>query len=141
MREYKIFIDENFPSQIAEGFHILVQPKAERDGLRIQVFSIKKEFGQGAKDEEWIPVVGKQKGIVITQDFRIQTIKHQRELYKEHGVGILFFSPPSKGGFGYWEMVKQIVNRWDEMVSIIKHNKVPFGFRCSAKTKFENLFD
>jgi hypothetical protein len=139
MREYTLFIDENLPAQIARGLHVLVQPQNSKEGIALSIKSIKEEFGEGAKDEDWIPQVGKIKGIVVTQDYRIQSLRHQRELYKNHGVGILFFSPPSKGGFGYWEMVKQLVNRWEEMVKIIKKNKTPFAFRCSARSQFESL--
>ena len=141
MREYKIFIDENLPPQIAKGMNILQQPQNAREGIKIEVLSIKEYFGEGAKDEDWIPEVGKLKGIVITQDYRIQSLKHQRELYKQHGVGILFFSPPSKMGFAYWEMVKQVVKRWEEIKSITKKNKTPFAFRCSARAGFENIDD
>ena len=141
MRDYTIFIDENMPPQIARGLQLLQLPQNSKDGMNINVLSIKDKFGEGAKDEEWIPEVGKLKGIVITQDYRIQSLKHQRELYKEHGVGILFFSPPSKNGFSYWEMVKQIINRWDKIKAIIKKEKTPFAFRCSAKTEFQNIDD
>lgn len=141
MKEYKIFIDENMPSQLAKGLHELQQPQNKRDGLEIQVLSIKDIYGEGEQDEDWIPKVGKEKGIVITQDFRIQSQKHQKELYIENGIGILFLNPPSHGGFSYWEMVKQLVNRWEEIKQIIKKNKPPFAFRCSAKTKFAKLED
>lgn len=139
MRSYKIYIDENMPRQLAHGLNELVQPQNKRDGIEIEVLSIKDVFGQGEKDENWIPQIGKQKGIVLTQDFRIQTQKHQKELYIENGVGVLFFNPPSNGGFAYWEMVKQLVNRWDEIKQIVKKNKPPFAYRCSAKTKFERM--
>jgi hypothetical protein len=139
MREYKVFIDENLPPQIARGLNLLQKPQNGKDGMNIEVISIKDHFHEGVQDEEWIPVVGGLKGIVITQDYRIQSLKHQRELYKQHGVGILFFSPPSKTGFGYWEMVKQVVNRWEKIKSIIKKDKPPFAYRCSARADFENI--
>lgn len=139
MRKYKIFIDENLPRQLAHGLNILVQPQNKKDGLEIEIVSIKDVYGEGEKDEDWIPKVGAQNGIVITQDFRIQTQKHQQELYKNHGVGILFFNPPSKNGFTYWEMVQQLVVRWDEIKQITRKNKTPFAYRCSARTKFEKL--
>jgi len=141
MREYKIFIDENLPPQIARGLNILQQPQNAKDEMKIEVISIKDHFGEGAKDEEWIPEIGKKHGIVITQDYRIQSLRHQRELYKQHGVGILFFSPPSKAGFAYWEMVKQVVNRWEEIKTIVRKNKPPFAYRCSARADFENIGD
>lgn len=139
MRKYKIYVDENFPRQLAEGLNTLVEPQNKKDGIEIVILSIPNEFGRGAKDEDWIPEVGKENGIVITQDYRIQTQKHQQELYKQNGVGILFFSPPSKGGFSYWEMVKQLVNRWEEIKQIVNKNKTPYAFRCSAKTSFVKL--
>lgn len=141
MKKYKIFIDENMPPQLAKGLHELQQPQNKRDELDIQVFSIKDLYGQGEDDEDWIPKVGKEKGTVITQDFRIQTQRHQKELYIENEIGILFFKPPSNSGFSYWEMVKQLVNRWEDIKHIIKKNKPPFAFRCSARTKFEKFED
>jgi hypothetical protein len=137
--KYTIYIDENFPRQLATGLHTLVQPQNVKDKIEIDIISIVDEFGFGAKDEEWIPEVGKKNGIVITQDFRIQQLKHQKELYIKSGIGILFFSPPSKSGFSYWDMVKQLVNRWDDIKQIVKKNKAPFAYKCSAKTKFEKL--
>lgn len=139
MRKYIVYIDENLPHQLAEGLNILQQPQNKRDNLEIEVLSIKEKFGQGEKDENWIPKVGKENGIVITQDYRIQTQRHQKELYIENGVGILFFNPPSRSGFPYWEMVKQVVNRWEEIKQIIRKEDPPFAYRCTAKKNFEKL--
>ena len=139
MKSYKIYIDENLPKQLAKGLNELQQPMNHRDGMSIEVLSIKEVYGQGAKDEEWIPEVGKENGIVITQDYRIQTQRHQKELYIKSGIGILFLNPPSKGGFPYWDMVKQLINRWEDIKSIVKKNQTPFAFRCTSKTKFEKM--
>jgi hypothetical protein len=122
MRKIKIYLDENLPKQLAEGLNKLQQPQNTRESWEIEVLSIKDVFGQGEQDEEWIPKVGKENGIVITQDFRIQTQKHQKELYIQNGVGILFFNPPSKTGFTYWEMVKQLIERWEDVKKIIKRD-------------------
>lgn len=139
MDSYKIYIDENLAPQLAKGLNELQQPQNKHDNLDIQVLSIKATFGTGAKDEDWIPKVGAEKGVVITQDFRIQTLRHQNELYKKCGVGFLFFSPPSKTGFAYWEMVKLLINRWEDIKLIVRKNEPPFAYRCKAKSKFEKL--
>ena len=139
IRKYKIYIDENMPSQLAHGLHTLQQPQNNKDGFEIEVLSIKDVFGQGALDEDWIPKVGAENGIVITQDFRIQSQKHQRELYIENGVGILFLNPPSKSGFSYWDMVKKLINEWDDIKKIVRKNKTPFAFRATAKKDFEKM--
>jgi hypothetical protein len=138
MRKYLVFIDENLPPQLARGLNILQQPQNPKEGMEIEIQSLK-DINEGAEDEEWLPDIGKLKGVVITQDYGIQRLKHQRELYKQHGVGVLFFKPPSDKGFAYWEMVKQIINRWEKMKQIIRKNKPPFAYRCTARSDFENI--
>ncbi len=138
-KKYKIYIDENLPSQLARGLNELQQPQNKKDGFEITVLSIKEIFGTGEQDEEWIPKVGAENGIVITQDFRIQSQKHQRELYINNGVGILFLNPPSNSGFAYWDMVKKLITEWEDIKKIIRKNKTPFAYRASARTKFEKM--
>ena len=141
MRKYKVYIDENLPPQLAKGLHELQLPQNKRDNIEIQVLSIKDTFGQGEQDEDWIPKVGAESGIVITQDYRIQTQRHQKELYIECGVGILFFSPPSKSGYQYWDLVKLVINRWEEIKQIIKKDDTPFAYRCTSRKSFEKIED
>lgn len=118
----KFFIDENLPPNLAEGLHLLEKP----NGDGIEIISIQKEFGRGAKDEDWLPMVGKQGGIVLTQDLRIHSLRSQKEIYRAAGVGIFFFHPPSNSGWRYWEMVLQIINRWAEIKKIEPKNQHPF---------------
>lgn len=139
VKKYKIYIDENLPSQLARGLNELQKPQNRRDGIDLEVLSIKDIFGAGELDEDWIPKIGAENGIVITQDFSIQSQKHQRELYIRYGVGILFLNPPSNSGFAYWEMVKKLVTEWEDIKRIIRKNKTPFAFRASAKKKFESM--
>lgn len=55
-----IYIDENMPAVLAEGFNLLQAPENLRYKLKdpVEVKSIKNEFGAGAKDEDWIPLAG-----------------------------------------------------------------------------------
>ena len=133
----KVYIDENFAHQLAKGLDIFQQHLNQREQLKVQVLSIKEEFGQGVSDEDWIPIVGEQKGVVITQDFRIQTTKHQYELYKQYGLGVFFFKPPSNG-YSFWEMVEQVIKRWSEIKKKTK-NKRPFAYRVKNKGKIVEL--
>ncbi|KAF2519929.1 hypothetical protein E0W68_01500 [Flavobacterium salilacus subsp. salilacus] len=135
----KIYIDENLPSQLADALNLLQQPLNFNEKYPIQVLSIKKVFGEGAKDEDWIPKVGAEKAYVITQDSRIQSQKHQRELYLKCGVGIFFLNPPSKGGFKYWDMVQKLIAEWDNIKRIIRKEKPPFAYRASSKKHFEKM--
>jgi len=91
------YFDENIAPRIARALAILTKPE------NVEILSIIDEFGRGAPDEEWVPKVGENQGIVITQDLNIQRTRHQRELYKKHGVGVVFFKAPKKKGYSYWK--------------------------------------
>lgn len=55
-----VYIDENMPPHLARGFDILQKPISIKMRKDIEVKSIKDVFGEGAKDEDWIPIAGKQ---------------------------------------------------------------------------------
>ncbi len=133
----KIYIDENFAPQLAKGLDVFQDHLNLKEKFQYKVISIKDEFGQGALDEEWIPIAGKENAIVITQDLRIQTTRHQNELYKKYGLGVFFFKPPSNG-FSFWEMVEQVIKRWPEIKRKTKKSR-PFAFRCTNRSSFELL--
>jgi len=127
----RIYIDENFAPQLAYGLDVFQQHLNLKERNPITVLSIKEEFGKGALDEYWIPIAGEQKAIVITQDLRIQRTRHQNELYKKHGLGVIFFKPPSNG-YSFWEMVEQLIKRWPEIRKKTKLDR-PFAFRCTNR--------
>lgn len=133
----KIYIDENFAHQLANGLDIFQKHLNLKEKNKIQVLSIKKQFGKGALDEDWIPLAGKEDAVVITQDLKIQRTRHQNELYKKHGLGVFFFKPPSKG-YTFWEMVRQLIKRWPEIKKKTK-SKRPFAFRCTNRGSFKKL--
>lgn len=132
----KIYIDENFSPYLAAGFDIFQKHLNSGEKNKFEVLSIKQVFGKGAKDEDWIPEVGKEEGIVITQDLHIHTTRHQNELYKKHGLGVFFFKPPSNG-YTFWEMVEKLVNHWPEIKKRAA-DKRPFAYRITPK-KIERL--
>lgn len=76
-----IYIDENFSHHLAEGLNVFQKHLNTNEKLQIQVLSIKEIFGKGVKDEVWIPLVGDEKGIVITQDLKIQTTRDTKMNY------------------------------------------------------------
>jgi hypothetical protein len=129
----KIYVDENISPYLAKGFHELQIPNNKKNGHSFEVLSIKEVFGQGVADEVWIPVVGPDKAVIITQDINIQRTRHQRELCEKHGLGMIFIAAPSKKGFSYWEMVKLLVKKWEEITHIAHKEKLPFAYRCTAK--------
>jgi len=131
----KFFIDENMPPQLAEGLAILERPNSEG----IEIFSIQKEYGRGIQDEDWIPRVGQEHGIVITQDYNIQRTQQQYELLRKYKMGIFYLRPPGKTGYKYWEMVQKIISHWVEIKNLAKTTKFPFAYRIMPRGKIEKL--
>ncbi|MFH0866762.1 MAG: hypothetical protein V1904_11245 [Bacteroidota bacterium] len=124
----KIFIDENMATQLARALNVIQEHLNTEEKKAIEVISLKEAFNEGILDEEWIPLIGKQNGIVITQDRKIQTTRHQRELYIQNGVGIIFLKSP-KTGMTFWQMFKHLVYWWDDIKTIVRKNTPPFSFR------------
>lgn len=131
-----IYIDENMPPVFARGFHELQAPLTAKLELweEVGVKSIREEFGEGIEDEDWIPKLKGQKACVITQDYNIQRIRHQRALCEEFGLGMFYFRPPSKRGFSYWDMVKLMIKHWPEILKKASREPRPFAFKITAKS-------
>ena len=131
----KIFFDENTPGQLAEALNTLENNSLEK----LDILATKYVFGSGVADEELIPKIGEVQGFLITQDLNIHRTRHQKELYIKHGLGVIFIKPPSKKGFRYWEFVKLVINRWEEVIKIFKKEQKPFAFRCSSRSRLEKI--
>ncbi len=124
----KIYFDENFPPNIAKAINILEKNKD------IDVLNITDEFGHGIADDDWIPVVGSKGGIVVTQDHNIHRMRQQRELYREHNLGLVVIKPPSKTGYKYWEQVRLIIKEWEKIIKTASRSKRPFGYILKARS-------
>lgn len=131
----KIYVDENISPYLARGFHELQVPINKKNSTSFDVLSIESAFGKGARDEDWIPLVGNEGACVITQDLNIQHTRHQRELCEQFGVGMFFLSAPSKNGFSYWDMVKLMTKVWPDLLSKADSKKLPFTYRISTSGK------
>lgn len=135
-----LYVDENIPKHLAQGFEVLQIPEGLKLGVDIKVKYIPSEFGQGVKDEEWIPEVGKEKACVLTQDMNINRRKHELALYRKHGVGMFFLKGASKKqGMSVWKMVEALARNWPAMTHIMLNEKRPFAYQLGIKGKIKSL--
>ncbi len=132
-----IYVDENMSPYLARGFNILQTPENVKLGAEIEVKSIKDVFGQGTKDEDWIPRAGESNSCVITQDYSIKRIKHQQKLCEQYNLGMFYFRPPSKSGFKYWDMLKLMVKHWPSISKIAIQENRPFTYRVTSRGDLE----
>lgn len=130
----EIYLDENLSEYVADALNSLNKGYF-RD---INVYSTKVKFGKGVADEEIIPAIGKAKGILITKDTNIHRTRMQYQLCEKYKLGV-FFLKPSKGMDKHWEIVKMLIENWEEIVSTIKKEKLPFGYEIPTRGRIRKL--
>ena len=135
-----IYLDENMPPHLAEGFHILQYPEGYKNKKLIEVRYFPTAFGYGAKDSDWIPEAGKEKACIITQDVNINRRKHEWELYRKNGLGMFFLRGPSKKkGLSIWQMVEALSRNWTEISEKVYNEKRPFAYTFGLKGKLKKI--
>jgi hypothetical protein len=130
----EIYLDENLSEYVADALNSLNKGYF-RD---INVYSTKLKFGKGVPDEQIIPSIGKVQGILITKDTNIHRTRMQYQLCEKYKLGV-FFLKPSKGMDKHWEIVKMLIENWQEIVNIINKERLPFGYEIPTRGKMRKL--
>jgi hypothetical protein len=129
-----VYLDENLSEYVAQALNFLNKGYFRN----IQVFSTKEKFGKGAPDETIIPSIGKEKGILLTKDINIHKTSLQFDLCRKYGLGIFFLAMP-KGMDKHWEMVRLLINNWEEIVQKTERERLPFAYRIKIRGRMEKL--
>jgi len=129
-----IYLDENLSEYVAQALNFLNKGYF-RD---IQVYSTKEKFGKGVADEVIIPGIGKDEGILITRDINIHKTRFQYDLCKQHKIGVFFLTLP-KNQNKHWEMVRLLIEKWEDIVDKSKNEKRPFAYRIRVVGKPEKM--
>jgi hypothetical protein len=130
----EIYLDENLSEYVADALNFLNKGYFQN----FQVYSTKTKIGKGKPDEEIIPTIGKSNGIIITKDLNIQRTRLQYQLCEQFNIGIFFLKFP-KGLDKHWEIVKLLINSWEEILNKIKNEKKPFGYEIPIRGKMRKL--
>lgn len=125
-----ILLDENMPPQIARALNLIQEALNQKNGTQVSVVSIVDQFERGIADEEWIP--SSSGNVILTQDYRIQTTRHQKLLYEQHGLGMIFLKAGKKG-LSFMEMTKLLVKHWEEIVSVALSDDLPFAYQLNQR--------
>jgi PIN like domain len=130
----EIYLDENLSEYVADALNSLNKGYFNN----VIVYSTKIKFGKGEADEKIIPAIGKSKGILITKDINIHKTRLQYDLCQVYKLGV-FFVKMQKGMDKHWEIVKLLVNSWEEMLEKIAKEKLPFGYEIPIRGKMKKL--
>jgi hypothetical protein len=130
----EIYLDENLSEYVADALNSLNKGYFQS----FTVSSTKTKFGKGVPDESIIPAVGKSGGILITKDVNINRTRMQYQLCEKYNLGV-FFLKPAKGLDKHWEIVKMLINNWEEVIRIIGKEQLPFGYEIPTRGKMRKL--
>jgi len=127
----RVFFDENFSPHLSRGLGV-IQDGRKAEG--VQVLSVKDHFGQGAKDDVWIPAIARMHGVVLTQDINIHRTKYLHELCQDFALGMFFFRPPKKTPYTYWQWVDTVMRQWASIKELSKSSSLPFAFVVTPRS-------
>lgn len=131
-----IYIDENIPPNFAKGFDLIQSTMNNRLSEPVNVRSIRDVYNKGIKDEDWIPLISKDKSCVITTDINIHRKKHLNELYRNYNIGLFYLKPKSKKiGMSSWEMANSLVKHWEEICKLSINEERPFLVEVNTRNK------
>jgi hypothetical protein len=129
-----IYLDENLSEYVAQALNFLNKGYF-RD---IQVYSTKEKFGKGVADEIIIPGIGKADGVLITRDINIHKTRFQFDLCKQHKIGVFFLTLP-KGLNNHWEMIRLLIEKWEEIVEKSINDRKPFAYRIRVVGNMQRM--
>ena len=89
-------------------------------------------------DETIIPSIGSQNGILITKDLNIHKTRLQYQLCEQYKIGV-FFLKMQKGLDRHWEIVKLLINSWEEILVKLVKEKRPFGYEIPLRGRMKKL--
>lgn len=127
----KFHFDENIPDRVISALSYLC--------IDHEIISTKIEFGQGTADEDFLPKIGKIGGILITQDFNMNRIKHQRELLISEKIGVFFIRPPKKSNFSFLDLARLVLKHWEDIEKIVSKRRPPFAYTITPVGKMKSL--
>jgi hypothetical protein len=126
----KLFFDENFSQYLARGLAV-IQNGRPNEGY--EVTCVQDTIGRGARDEDVIPFIARESGILITKDFSIYRTRVQWELCRNCSIGVFFFRTSKGSNPGYWGLVQYVMNSWSVLKDKVSAEAVPFGYRFTPR--------
>jgi hypothetical protein len=128
------YLDENLSEYVADALNFLNKGYFQD----VQVFSTKIKPGKGLPDEDVIPWLGKADGILVTRDLHISKTQLQFALCKQYNLGVFFLRLP-KNQNKHWEIIKLLINNWEEMIVKTEKEHKPFAYVVHVRGRMEKL--
>lgn len=118
----KFFFDNNLSPSLAEGMKAFGE----------EVVHLQEEFAPDARDEDWLPIVGGRKWILVTRDERIRYNALERKLLLKHRVSAFFLGGKSRTRC---QLIEQVVRNWSGMREVAAGARGHFLMKVAATGK------
>jgi PIN like domain len=119
-------LDENLPRAFARSLNALVR----RHGF--SVTHVRDVVGERTLDVDWIPLVGKEGGAVISGDRRLATREHELLALRSSGV-ITFILAPGWSKLPFWEKAWLLTRWYPRLAEIASHSPPGSIYRVPHK--------
>lgn len=120
-----IFVDRSIPKGVAEAL------KAVRHDVRW----LEDLFPHDTKDEDWLPIAGREGWLVIVRDKKIRTRPGERRAILDHQVGC--FCLTQRQDPTRWQYLKLLVQTLDEMGRRFASTPRPFIYGVDRNGQFK----
>jgi hypothetical protein len=127
------YLDENFSEYIADALNSLNKGHYSDVTVKSTIHT----FGRSAADQDIIPQIAKEDAFFITRDFgkNDPVIFPLCRQYKVYSFFIYMKPQLNK----HWDIVKTIINNWEEMVDKGRNEKRHLLWKVRSKGKMEKL--
>lgn len=130
----KLLFDENVPEKLVEGLISLTFLSSKSN---LEISSVKLLNKTGTPDDKVLELVGKN-GILITYDKDFKTQRNLLPIIKEYNIGVFFIRQPKIRT--YWDLVKLIIQHWEEVIEKAETENRPFLFEVTKKGVEERCY-
>lgn len=113
----KLFFDEDAGTRVAEALRVL-------DVATVEYISNRRRIKKGTRDEDWLPVVGREGFLLLSCNIGILEAEAQRNLLIRENVGVVFLP----GQATRLQVLRLIVSKWEWLNSIHEHEPRPFAY-------------
>ncbi|MBN1273425.1 MAG: DUF5615 family PIN-like protein [Candidatus Aminicenantes bacterium] len=120
----KFFFDNNLSNKIAQAMDLLDQ--------EVEVKHLTDIFNQNTQDSEWLKYIGENKMILLTKDRKILKNVAEKQAIRRYKVGAFILTAKN---LPIWEIIRSIVNKWEEMKQLASTSKKPFAYQVPRKGK------
>lgn len=122
----KVYFDENMSIHLIRSISAL-----EKFDDKLNVLSTVEAIGGGVTDDYIVQKIKHEHATIITKDNDFRSMAIKRELFFDHGVGIILVKQTS--GHKFWQFVKFFFHHWWEIRKTLINSRKPISGRVNAR--------